>query len=116
MKMNVKENGDIMIIQLSGEVDAQSSPEIRSKIKSFISEGRNKLVVDLEEVTYIDSSVIGVLVGRLRSAREGSGDLKLAALQTEVQIVFELIQLDKVFKIFRNQEDAVQAFQNESTV
>jgi len=113
--MNVKENRDITIIELSGKVDAQISPEIRSKIKALIGEGKNKLVVDLDKVSYMDSGVLGVLLSGMRSTREENGDLKLAAIQAQLQEIFRLTELNKVFKIFENQEDAVVAFQNEST-
>jgi len=108
--MSVREDGEITIIELSGEVDAQRSPEIKSKIRSLIGEGKAKLVVDLAKVKYMDSSGLGVLVSGLKAARKESGDLKLSTLQSEVQNIFELTQLNKVFEIFENQADAIKSF------
>ena len=110
MEINVKETESITIIELSGEVDAQRSPEIKSKMRELIAEGKNKIVIDLEQVKYMDSSGLGVLVSGLKAARKESGDLKLTALQAEVQNIFELTQLNKVFEIFENQADAVKSF------
>ena len=110
MEMSVREDGEITIIELSGEVDAQRSPEIKSKIRSLIGEGKAKLVVDLAKVKYMDSSGLGVLVSGLKAARKESGDLKLSTLQSEVQNIFELTQLNKVFEIFENQADAIKSF------
>jgi anti-sigma B factor antagonist len=108
--MSVREDGEITIIELSGEVDAQRSPEIKSKIRSLIGEGKAKLVVDLAKVKYMDSSGLGVLVSGLKAARKENGDLKLSTLQAEVQNIFELTQLNKVFEIFENQADAIKSF------
>jgi len=110
VEMSVREDGEITIIELSGEVDAQRSPEIKSKIRSLIGEGKAKLVVDLAKVKYMDSSGLGVLVSGLKAARKESGDLKLSTLQSEVQNIFELTQLNKVFEIFENQADAIKSF------
>ena len=111
MEMNVKESGDITIIELSGDVDSQSSPEVKSRIRTLISDGRSKLVVDLEKVRYMDSAGLGLLLSGLKAARKESSDLKLAAIQKrQVQSIFRLTNLNKVFEIFENQEDAVVAF------
>ena len=111
MMMSVKENKGIMIIELSGEANIQRSLEIKNEIKAVIDQGKNKLVVDLEKVKHIDSTMLDVLISGLKDTRRENGDLKLAALQKEVWKVFELTQLNKVFDIFDNQEDAVKAFQ-----
>lgn len=112
MEINIKEEASITIIELAGEVDAQRSPEIKNKIKDLISEGKSRIVIDLGAVKYMDSSGLGVLVSGLKATRKENGDLKLATLQTEVQNIFELTQLNKVFEIFENQTDAVKSYQS----
>ena len=109
--MTVKENGSITIIELSGEIDAQGSPEIKSNIISLIDNGKNRLVVCLAKVGYIDSTRLGVLVSGLMAARRENGDLKLASLQSGVKNTFKTTELNRVFEIFEDQADAVRAFQ-----
>ena len=112
MGMNVKENEGITIIELSGKVDAPISNEVRDKFRALIGQGKNKLVVDLEKVEYVDSWMLGVLVSGLKAARKENSDLKLAAIQEDVEGVFGMTNLNKVFDIFENQEEAVKAFQS----
>ena len=111
MEMELKEKGDITIIELSGKVNAQNSPELKRKIEALLGEGRNKLVFALEKVNYIDSEVLGVLLSGLKATRDEKGDLKLASIQEEVQKVLGLTQANRIFDIFENQDDAVKAFQ-----
>jgi len=109
--MNVKENEGITIIELSGRVDAPISNEVRDKFRALIGHGMNKLVVDLEKVEYVDSWMLGVLISGLKAARKENSDLKLSSIQAQLQEIFGLTNLNKVFEIFENQEDAVKSFQ-----
>ena len=108
--MNIKESGDITIIELSGYVDAESSPEIRRKVRNLISEGRIRLVIDLGKVKYMDSLGLGILISGLKNVRKEKGDLKLVALHAGVQETFGLTELIDIFDVFEKQEDAVKAF------
>ena len=59
----------------------------------------------------MDSAVLGVLISGLKAARGERGDLKLSSIQAQLQEIFGLTNLNKVFEIFENQEDAVKSFQ-----
>ena len=87
------------LIRVTGEVDLYSSPELRKAILKAVKEVRGDLAIDLEGVTYIDSSGIATLVEGLRSAREHGTGLALVAPSRAVMQVLELARLDSVFEV-----------------
>lgn len=101
--------GDIILVRLSGRLDARSSPEVRAVLRELIENGQSKIVVDLEQVPFIDSSGLASLVSGLRLAREKGGDIALSGAQSQAQVVFRLTMLDRVFSIHPSPEEAKQA-------
>jgi anti-sigma B factor antagonist len=65
--------GDVAIIAMGGEVDLDASPALRERIFSHIKAGRRRIVLDLTDVTFIDSTAVGVLVGAVTRLRESGG-------------------------------------------
>ena len=109
MEVNVRDQDAARIIDVSGDVDLYSSPEVREVILAAVNEKRSPLVVNLEAVTYIDSSGVATLVEGLQLTRGFEGEFRLAALSDRVREVFELARLEKVFAIFATVDAAVTA-------
>ena len=87
------------VLALRGRIDAVTAPQLKSKLKDLVAEGQNQLVVDLTEVSFIDSSGLSTLVSGLRASRESGGTLKLVGLNEQTRTAFRLTQLDRVFEI-----------------
>ena len=106
--MNVKsyEQDGIAVFQVNGEINISTSPELR---KMFEKEPRKKIVIDFEKVVYIDSSGLATLVEMLKRARTQGGSLGLAGMSDKVKSLFEITKLDKLFSIFQDTKDAVDA-------
>jgi anti-sigma B factor antagonist len=88
------------VLRVSGEVDVATSPELRRELHQLVDQG-GPIVVDLRDVTFIDSSGLGVLVGTLRRLRERDrdGQLVLQGLQDPVRKVFDVTGLTELFTI-----------------
>lgn len=86
------------VVQLSGSVDLEHSPEVRRRLLDCVAKAQ-RLLIDLSEVTYIDSSGIACLVEALQSARSKDGDLALVSVSMQAMRVLELARLDMVFSI-----------------
>ena len=84
-------------LNLSGELDAHSAPDIRRQLHALIDEGPEILVVDLERATFLDSTILGLLVGGLRRMREAGGELELVYPPQPVRRIFEFTGLEQVF-------------------
>ncbi|HET7398714.1 MAG TPA: STAS domain-containing protein [Intrasporangium sp.] len=103
------DHGERTVVHLEGEIDVYTAPRVRDKLDEQIREGRTDLVVDLTDVTFIDSTGLGVLVGRLKHIRLLGGSLRLVGSDDRVLKVFSITGLDKVFEIYPTLEDALGA-------
>jgi anti-sigma B factor antagonist len=100
---------DITLVQLSGRLDARTSPLVRSTLQNLLENEQLKIVIDLQEVPFIDSSGLAALVSGLRMARAKGGNIALSGAQSQAQIVFRLTMLDRVFPIHPTFEEAKQS-------
>jgi anti-sigma B factor antagonist len=91
----------------SGAIDLHVSPELRASLRTIIDEEKPKrLVVDLSQVPYIDSSGIAVLIGAMQSLEHEGGVFLLAGAQEGVRMIFESAKLDQYFRLFPDVESA----------
>jgi anti-sigma B factor antagonist len=97
---------DIVLIRLNGRLDARTSPGLKSTLQSLLEEGHHRLIVDLAEVPFIDSSGLVALVSGLRLAQENQGEISLSGIKPQAQAVFRLTRLDRVFPIHPTFDDA----------
>jgi anti-sigma B factor antagonist len=94
------------VLSVKGEVDVYTAPRLREKLVELVSEGHRKVVVDLEEVDFLDSTGLGVLVGGLKRLRSHGGDLMLVSTQARILKVFEITGLTGVFRISSTVDEA----------
>jgi len=97
---------DILLIQVKGRLDATSEPDLRDALKSYLEKGFLKIIVDLQQVPFIDSSGLVALVSGLRLARKKRSDIVLSGIRPQVQTVFRLTMLDRIFPIHPTSDDA----------
>lgn len=106
-----REVNDIAVIDFSGKITlGEGSAKLRKMIRETIASGHNKIVLNLEDVDYIDSSGIGELVGAYTTVRNASGELKLTNLTNRVRDILQITRLYTVFDVRPNEEDAVRSF------
>lgn len=106
----IREESGKLVAALAGEIDLENAPEVRRILLECTSGGRDVLV-DLSQVSYIDSSGIASLVEALQNANSGGSDLGLVAVSPQAMRVFELARLDKVFTIHPDLGTALAAGQ-----
>jgi anti-sigma B factor antagonist len=114
--MTVEERrvGDVTILDLKGRlVFDEGDTVLREHINGLVAEGRNNIVLNLGDVTYVDSCGIGVLVSKFVSLRRKGGDLRLIHVTPRSQRLMEITKLMNVFRIFRSEADAIASFSSE---
>ena len=84
--------------------------ELKDKVLKALEAGESKFVLDCLSTEYIDSSGLGVLVSVSKKIREAGGELRLAGLNEDLRMLFELTKLDTLFKICDTSDEAVQSF------
>ncbi|GAA1241720.1 MULTISPECIES: STAS domain-containing protein [Oryzihumus] len=109
LSISSAERGGVTVVHVGGEIDVYTAPTLRERLDEQIKAGHTHLVVDLSGVTFMDSTGLGVLVGRLKSVRAQDGSLRLVCSAERILKVFAITGLDKVFQIFGSVDDAVGA-------
>jgi anti-sigma B factor antagonist len=95
------------LLQVRGDLDGEAAGLLRAHMHDAIDEGRENLVIDLRDVSLIDSDGIGVLVGGLKRSREAHGDVGLIVTQAHLLRMFELTGLDHAFLIRDDEQAAI---------
>jgi len=106
MKIQVVQQGDLQVVELSGELDYHSSPELRGKLGELITKRSPRILVNLSGVDYMDSSGIATFVEAFQKTKRYQGRLVLAALTPSVRGVFEIAKLDSIFEITSSVSEA----------
>lgn len=99
LTLSTRESAGRTVVSVGGEIDVYSAPKLRDVIAERVAEGSYHLVLDLEEVEFIDSTGLGVLVGGLKKVRTHDGSLEVVCTQDRVLKVFRITGLEKVFVI-----------------
>jgi anti-sigma B factor antagonist len=107
----VREQDGWAVLSVSGEIDMATAPGLRERLHGLLAEETQKLVVDLDDVGFLDSTALGVLVGALKRARSEGGDVRIVCTQPRVRKVFEITRLDSAFDLFDSVDEAVRGAQ-----
>ncbi|RHX81336.1 anti-sigma factor antagonist [Leptospira yasudae] len=105
-----KKEGNLLVLQIQGEIDAKTAPDLKLKLESSIGNGATKIVCDFSGVSYIASAGIGVLNSILKFLKEKSGELVFSNIKKEVRDTMDLMYFTKKIRIFESVKDALAAF------
>jgi anti-sigma B factor antagonist len=106
-----REIADVVIVDFSGKITlGEGSSLLRRTIKEMIDRGYKKLLINLEDVDYIDSSGIGELVSAYTTVRNAEGELKLLNLTKRVHDLLQITRLFTVFDVQSEEEKALRSF------
>lgn len=112
MNLNTKVSGDIMIVSFQDEaLDAGNSQSFKQSMAPIL-EGHLKVILDMGQLQFIDSSGLGAILSCLRQLNGVGGDLKLSAITKPVRTLFELVRMHKVFDIFNSLAEAEASFKS----
>ena len=101
---------DVTVLALKGRITVGEVTPVREKVTQLLAEGRNKIVLDLENVDYIDSTGLGNLVISYTQVQKAGGALKLLNLNKRNVELLALTRLHTIFEVFAQETDAVNSF------
>jgi anti-sigma B factor antagonist len=111
MNIHTRTIGDVHILDISGKIIlGQGTMVVRSTIKDLLHNGVKKIVLNLGEVNYIDSSGVGELVSSFTTVAKEGGQLKLLNLTTRVREILAITRLLTVFQVYESEQVAVASF------
>ena len=111
MQIAVETRADgVTLIRPAGRLDLLSAAEVKQCLVNAVAADQRRLVVDLAEVAFIDSSGLGALIGGLKAARLAGGDLRIARPADQARQVLELTTLDRVLRPYPTLEEALAGY------
>ncbi len=97
------------VLAVRGEIDLFTAPELKQVLAESIEMGRIRIVVDLTETTFLDSTALGVLIGAVKRLRSRHGALAMVNVDDNIAKTFEITGLDQIFTILTTREEAIEA-------
>ena len=109
MKLTIEQENDAVVVLVQEErLDAHNSEELKACLLGQLNDGNSKIIVELKEVHFIDSSGLGALLAGYKNAVKSEGTLALAGLQPQVRSLFDLTRLHRVFQIYPDRQEALE--------
>ncbi|KEY60606.1 STAS domain-containing protein [Serratia sp. DD3] len=108
MNFETQSVGNVLVVSpLSRRLDASLSMQFKEEIQAMIVQGSNRILLDFSQVDFIDSSCLGALVSLLKTL-QGKGQLAICSLNSNIQGMFKLTRMDKIFTIGVDQQTTLQ--------
>ena len=108
MNLESQNHGAVELVTLPPRLIMANAPQTRSALKTLVEGGRNRLVLDLKSVEFVDSSGLSVLVSTLKAVQSENGEVVLLNPSDGVRSLIELTRLHQVFEIFEDRSAAIQ--------
>jgi anti-sigma B factor antagonist len=110
MPVKVEPKSGLVVCHIDGEIDINSSPDIKKAFDKLITQKTPKIVINLSRVTYVDSSGLATLVEILKNMRSYGGRMRLANMSSKIKSLFEITKLEKLFEIMVDEAQAIATF------
>lgn len=108
MLLNFQKDNDKLIVYLNGELDHHTAEEVRIKIDDRLDRDNiTKLILDFSNVSFMDSSGIGVVIGRYKRISLKKGSICITNVKDSVKRVFQLSGMFKIIKLYKNTDEAI---------
>ncbi|HSM58640.1 MAG TPA: STAS domain-containing protein [Candidatus Sulfomarinibacteraceae bacterium] len=104
---------DTWLVGVSGRLDQHQTPDLEAELNELLEDGHHRIIVDLSDVSYINSGGLRCLVTAWRKARKEGGNVILSGLRARVHDVFTMVGFDKVFDVYPDRQVALKAWQQE---
>lgn len=101
------------VVAVRGEIDLFTAPELKQKLTDAIEAGKSRIVVDLTQTTFLDSTALGVLIGAVKRLRTRDGALVIVNVDQNIAKTFEITGLDQIFTIVGERDAAIAALDAE---
>lgn len=111
VKLNTRQVGNVTVIDVAGRITlGEGSAALRETLRDMVAKNQNKILLNLADVTYIDSSGIGELVSAFTTVTNTGGQLKLLNLNKRVKDLLQITKLYTVFEVKEDEADAIRSF------
>ena len=110
MQYLIENQGQAAVLRFDGDLAASDEADLKKMFIELRREGATKVAVDMSNVDFMDSTVIGLFVWGMKNLREVGGDFRLFGLSEPVRKIFEITHLDRAFYILPSESDTLESF------
>jgi anti-sigma B factor antagonist len=110
MEVTVKEVNEVNVMSFEGNLDTNTAPQAQTQIDELIDGGSSKILINFDNLNYISSAGLRVLLATAKKLKATSGDLKICGLNKTVQEVFDISGFSSILSVVATEEDALAAF------
>jgi len=111
MKIKSREAGKVTILDVSGKLMGGEDADLfRDTIHGLLEEGKKRILVNLSEVRWVNSTGVGILITGYTTMRRNKGDLKLLNVSNKIQSILYVTKLNLIFECFDNEDEAVASY------
>ena len=103
---------DVVVVATRGELVAENTNQLYDHFDELVKQGKCNFVIDMEHLKFLDSSGLASFVKLYKRVQPATGDVRLCCIQPDIQRIFELTRLNKVFTIFNDRRSAIDSFLN----
>jgi anti-sigma B factor antagonist len=110
MEIHTSNEGNVAVVHCGGRLTMVDAPELKEAIFRTVEGGASRVVIDLGQTTFVDSSGLGALVAGLKKSRQAGGDLRISSPGPQVRMVLSLTNLDRVLRPYESMTDATDGW------
>ena len=103
--------GGTFVVALSGEIDLYTAPELKAELLRLVAEEPRRIVVDMTDATFVDSTTLGVLLGAVKRLRLQGGELEIVCSDLNIRRILSITLLDRAFTIYESLDEALRSQQ-----
>ena len=109
ISFEIRTQDGVDVIDVTGQLDAFTTPDVKAEFKKLTDARRYKLALNLENVSYVNSTAIGAIVAVAQQVRRRKGDLKIFGMKADIRKVFDLVGASKILEIFETEQEALKS-------
>ncbi|GAE36752.1 anti-sigma F factor antagonist [Halalkalibacter akibai] len=109
LRIDLEQKGSVLLVRLEGELDHHTAEELRGQVEQILANGSVKhIVLNLELLSFMDSSGLGVILGRYKQVKANGGEMVVCAISSSVKRLFEMSGLFKIIRLEDSEQFALQ--------
>ncbi len=110
MRVEQKEKNDVLVCYIKGEIDIDTVPQLKKAFKDMVNKKFRKVLLNFDDVEYVDSLGIATLIELSKSLRDIEGVVFLSDLSPKIRTIFGITKVERIFRIFETEEEALRNF------
>lgn len=111
LETGVREVNGTQVLDVAGEIDVYTAPQFKEAVNSILATGQKHLIINMANISYMDSSGFGTLLSATKRLRPQGGTVNLVACNRSIDRILQITRLNTIFAIYDNVDDAIKATQ-----